>query len=369
MNYWYPFLYSLLIIVFSIAFFSETRAQRTAVEWIRPDTERDPGVWGIKGGIVFGIWPSSIESARKEMNGGPRGLIQVGYEYKGRIYNINFIAVEPMVGDKIEFSEISPSRLDGRWGKLMWVGSERDSGAFFPAAKSRGTISHPFVDKPDIEELSVYVYMEKFLNGAHPYLRISIRSDRPEEIGLEIYHQEGSSKMDRCVLTATMGNYSRMRLLHLENEIIDSRKLYEGYDGIHFIEKKPYSQDRLMRNKQGDYVVILTTNENFSELSSWPQNELYSSKWNWRYRPFFKVLQYWRKPAGKTEPEMHVRVNGRARYWSGGSIDKANYAAIPGGPSFENFEMRQAYYPGQKFYFGISRKSSADFKTAIEEGP
>jgi hypothetical protein len=52
-----------------------------------------------------------------------------------------------------------------------------------------------------------------------------------------------------------------------------------------------------------------------------------------------------------------VRVNGRAKYWSGGSRNQQDYIAIPGGPAFENFELREKYYAGQKFYFGITRRS------------
>ncbi len=73
-----------------------------------------------------------------------------------------------------------------------------------------------------------------------------------------------------------------------------------------------------------------------------------------------EITQYWRKEGLSYDPSLHLRVNGRARYWSGGSQDKNAYVPIPGGPSFENFEMREKYYPGQKFYFGISRKSPAE---------
>lgn len=351
----------LFVGVFLLLFLGKSNAQLPTVEWIRPETDKDPAVWGMKDGIVFGLWPASIESARKEMSGGPRGLIQVGYEFMERIYNINFIAIEPVVDGKTEFSEISPSRVDNRWGKLMWVGTEKDPGAFFPTAKSRGTISHPVANRPDIEELSVYVYMEKYLNGAHPYFRISIRSDRPEEIAIEIFHQEGGVQMDRCVLAATMGNYARTRLLYLKKEVVDSRKLYQGFDGIDFIEKEPYSQDQLMTNKAGDYIALIASNEDFEELAAWPQTEAYFRKWNWRYRPFFKVIQYWRKKVDEDEPDLNVRVNGRARYWSGGSREADNYVIIPGGPAFENFEIRQAYKPGQTFYFGISRMDVEEF--------
>lgn len=329
-------------------------------EWIRPVDEKSPAVWGIRNGIVVGLWPSAIETARSGTSGGPRGLLRVGYEFKGNIYKINFIAIEPVVDGEMEFSEISPSRVDGKWGKLMWAAENDDPGRFYPSAITRGTITNPDPDHPEVEQLSLYVFMEQFVNGAHPYLKLTIRNDRPEEIGLEIFHQEGSAPMERCALTATMGNYARVRLLYLKDQIVDSRELYQGYDDIHFIEKEGYPAEQMLRDKHGNFIVLAATNESFSALSSWPQDPRYYERWSWRYRPFFKVTQYWRKDSSRYDPSLHVRVNGRARYWSGGSQHKRDYVKIPGGPAFENFELREKYYPGQKFYFGITRKVPED---------
>ncbi|WP_262247467.1 hypothetical protein [Parapedobacter soli] len=63
------------------------------------------------------------------------------------------------------------------------------------------------------------------------------------------------------------------------------------------------------------------------------------------------------KLARKENSSLSVRVNGRARYWSGGTRDISRYMHIPGGPSFENFELREKYVPGQLFYYGLSRKT------------
>lgn len=344
---------------------AEAQILSSQTEWIQPLDEKSPAVWGIRDGIVFGLWPSAIESTREGGSGGPRGLIRIGYEFKGRIYHINFIAIEPVVKGKMEFSEISPSQVDGKWGKLMWSSDHETPGNFFPAAITRGKITHPDPEHPEVQQLSLYLFMEQFLNGAHPYLKIAIRNDRPEEIGLEIFNQKNSATMERCVLTATMGNYARLRLLYLKDQIVDARKLYDGYDDIAFIEKQGYPAEQMLKDKHGDLIVLAETNESFSELSSWPQESSYYERWNWRYRPFFKVSQYWRKESNRYDPSLHVRVNGRAKYWSGGSRNKSNYIDIPGGPSFENFELREKYYPGQKFYFGITRKAPEEMEIKL----
>lgn len=186
------------------------------------------------------LWPSPIENRFSDGSGGPRGLLRLGYEFKGEIYHINYIAIEPVVDGKIEFSEISPSRVDGKWGKLMWASTNEEPGSFYPAAQTNGTISYPDPEDHRIEELSFYVFIEQFLNGAHPYLKLSIRSDRPQELGIQIFNFDDSATMDRCVVTATMGNYSRLRKLYLKDTIIDSRELYAGFNGIDFIEKEEY---------------------------------------------------------------------------------------------------------------------------------
>lgn len=341
------------------------QAQSTSpkVEWIRPETEDSPAVWGIRDGIVFSLWPHPVEHGI----GGPRGLLRIGHNFKGRTHMINFIAVEPVVNGKMEFSEISPSHVDGKIGKLMWAGGSKNPGKFGLEAITRGAISHPDPTRPDVEQLSLYIFMEKFLNGAHPYLKVTIRSDRPEEMGLEIFHHEGSAPMQRCALTSTMGNYSRVRLLYLKDRVIDARELYQGYDDIHFVEKEGYPAEQLLRDMNGGYIALAASDESFVELASWPQNSRYYGKQWWRYRPFYKVTQYWRKESTEHDSSLHVRVNGRAKYYGGFSNDRSSYVDIPGGVSFENFEMREAYYPGQKFYFGITRKSPEEIINGLTE--
>lgn len=303
-------------------------------QWIR----RDSTVWGIRNGIVVGFWPGAIENLKEGSNGGPRGLLRIGYHYGGVIYHINYIAVEPVVNGKMEFSEISPSAVDGKWGKFMWIGD---------------TAVSP-------QTLSCYVHMEKFSNGAHPYLKLTINKDRPEELCIEVFHHPDSAPMERCGITATMGNYSRLRKLYLKDTVINSRQLYAGYDGIDFIEKESYAANRMLHN---GLIVFATPDETFAELAAWPQEPAYLARWNWRYRPFYMLTQYWRKDT--TTPSLAVRVNGRAKYWSGGNRDPHQYIAIPGGPSFENFELREKYVPGQKVYFGLSVKPVSELQDGM----
>lgn len=286
------------------------------------------------------------------------GLIRVGYENKGSIYLINFLAIEPVVDGKIEYCEISPSRIDNQWGKLMWAGeSETDTG-YFPGAKTRGAILHPDSLHPEIEELSVYIFTERFNNGANPYLRLFIRSDNPDELGIEVFNHNRSAPMQRCAVTATMGNYSWLRRLYLKDRVIKSTELYKGYQENGFMERESYDVSQLWKTVNGDILVAAESDEDFISLSAWPQEKNYLEKAGWRYRPDLKLIQYWRKGASDYGPSLMLRVNGRAKYWSGGSPDRRDYIDIPGEPSFENFELRGKYHPGQKVYFGITKKTA-----------
>lgn len=346
-----------IISLFLISTSLNVQAQGKETGWIRPAARTAASVWGIKGGIVFSLWPYGVETSANAFGGGPRGLIRVGHEFNGTIHLINFLAIEPVVNGKMEFSEISPSRVDQQWGKLMWASDTDQPKAFVPYSFAQGVIDHPAAG---VERLSLYVFMEKFENGAHPYLRLSIRSDKPEELGIEIFQHEGSAKMERCAITATMGNYSRLRDLYLNNEIVNSAKLYAAYDDIHFDEKGSYPYTKFAKDKNGDFIIPAATNESFAELASWPQEPAYLNHLNWRYRPAYKLTQYWRKEAARFDPSLKLRVNGRTYYWSGGSNDKSRYIRIPGGPAFENFELRENFEPGQTFYYGITRKTPAE---------
>jgi hypothetical protein len=364
----------------SMSFFSIpafTQQQVSPAQWIRPDNAASPPVWGIRNGIVVALWPAAIENIRPGNDGGPRGLLRIGYEWKNIIYHINYIAIEPVVNGNIEFSEISPSQVDGKWGKLMWAGETPGPGRFSTNAGTRGVIAtdtmHAKNNKlpitatkevllrdplhPEKSILYLYVFMEKFLNGAHPYLRLSIHSDRPEELSIEVFEQPGSAPMQRCGVTATMGNYSRLRNLYLKNKVVNAKELYAGYQDIDFIEKASYPARELLHNKTGDFIAMTQPDETLNELTAWPDTEAYAARWNWRYRPFYQLTQYWRVPASQADTSLQVRVNGRAKYWSGGNRNPAAYIDIPGGPSFENFEVREPYKPGQQVYFGLTRKS------------
>lgn len=308
-------------------------------EWIRPRGVGDALIWGRKDGIVFGL-PSDGGLP------GPRGLIRVGTIDKstGRAKLLNYIAIEPVTagneprGDRMGFSELESSGLDkGMQGARLWVGNETSA-----KPNRKGKLQTIRRGDHSVEVLSVRIEIERFTeNGAHVYLLLSIASDHPNELRLAAYPYPDSKPLDEMTFTATMGAYERLRLLWLKNTIVDSRKLYSAYSGPDFAEEDTYPVAQMLRDSNGNPIALCTSSEQAPSSGRNPQ-----AKPHWYYDGP-RIAQYWRIDAKDVQPNLRVRVNGRHTYWQ--SDD-----AIPGGTSFENFELRETFRPGQSFIFGIS---------------
>lgn len=314
--------------------------------WVRPSKPGDPLIWGRRDGIVFGLQsPGGIK--------GPRGLIRIGL-YPGPQAQspelLNFVAVEPVVQgagarfDRMAFSELEMSQLDsGQRGKRMWV--DRETSADDGTASGKLETLH--AGKAIVERLTVRIDVERFTaNGAHVYFIASIDSDHPGELRLCGYAEADSPPIDELTVTATMGNYERLRLLWLNDRVIDSRQLFASYTGDAFVEDVDYPLGEMLRSGEGDAMVFCTSSE--ADPGKTPGNDAA----HWVYT-LPKLTQYWRVPGRDVEPNLRVRVNARRVYW-------ASQAPVLGGVAFENFEVRERFVPGQSFIFGIARQEPWD---------
>ena len=267
-------------------------------------------------------------------------LIRLGYPVLAdHNYDlINFIAIEPIVGRNRGFSELERSQLDGIPGKRIWAEA---SGT----GLTNGLVPGQLRKRPDgQEELQVNLRVEKFENGAHVRLALLLRGDRPDEIQLSVFREPDSAPLEYCILTATMGNMARTRQLWLSNEVISSRNAYADYKDKGFAPHKEYPLSRLHRTSEGRVLVAVANDEEDPALAyPFPNSKL------WHYAGC-KVTQYWAKEAGSFRDDLLAVVNGRYTYWQ-------SSRPIPGGVAFENFEMRERFCDGQKFVFGITRKT------------
>ena len=312
---------------------------RPAADWIRAGLNTNRPSWGVRGGLLWGL------PAGGRRDDGPRGLIRLRYPVltNGAYDLVNFIAIEPMVSGRRGFSELERSALDGVAGKRL-VAANPESAA--PAAPGLCPGELTRLDS-GAERLAVRVEVERFDNGAHLALTVTQRSDTPDEIELTVHALPDSAPLQFYILTATMGNKARARQLWLENEVVSSLKLYPGYKGYDFAPHRLFALDRLHRTSAGEVLVALTTDE--ADPSA---VEPFPGRTHWRYAGF-PVTQYWKKPAGTWRPGLEVAVNGRSTYW-------LSRQPIPGGIAFENFEMREPFYEGQRFVFGMTRQSPSE---------
>jgi len=150
--------------------------------------------------------------------------------------------------------------------------------------------------------------------------------------------------MEYCVLTATMGNLARARLLWLKDETVSSLKLYPDYKGDGFASSIFYPLNRLTVTKEGEMLVAITTDERRpADAHPFPG----SNGWYYGGVP---VTQFWKKAKGAWRDDLVAIVNGRYAYWG-------SRQPVPGGVAFENFELREKFYPLQQFTFGITRRT------------
>jgi hypothetical protein len=154
------------------------------------------------------------------------------------------------------FSELEPSALDQTNGKRIWAVGETN---LSPAVPQRTLMpGRLFQTSPGVEQLDVTLQVEPFENGARVRLVVSQRSDVPDEIQLAVYTDPGSAPIEYCILTATMGNLTRTRLLWLKDEVPSSLRLYAQHKGEGFAPHRIYPLDRLAHSTAGDVIVAVT---------------------------------------------------------------------------------------------------------------
>ncbi len=299
--------------------------------WLRPSgaPSAEPR-WGHPDGLQLGIPPLP----------GPRGLLRVFTPYLGhpRERLVNFIAVEPIPQGASErgFSEMEPSRLDpGAQGKRFWS-SDDASGAQTVAsgAPARGEI-----DTVDgIETLTVWIGVERFDNGADVRVRVRFFADRPHEVELAGFANAASVPLSNLILTATMGNWARLRLLHLADRTVSPAELWPAFAGTGFTTHARFPLAELTRD--GEAAVVSAAGD---EEDPWSGEYSADTAEHWRFLGR-RAEQTWR--VDDPHPALDAVVNARWSYW-------ASASPIPGGPAYENFEIIEPFRQGAAFRFSV----------------
>ena len=220
-------------------------------------------------------------------------------------------------------------------GKRLWSADSADD--------EKSTVDQPAAGTVEkiagVDCLQVFIPVEKFENGAHVYLQLKFRADRPHEIGIATFAASDSKRLQNCIVTATMGNYARLRSLELASETVTAKKLWPEFDGNGFTPHEEFPLAELKRDDHGDVVVVAQPDETDPEHVSYAPG----TRSGWHYHGDV-ARQYWKVP--QPDSNLQACVNGRRVYWNSES-------PIPGGIAFENFEMISPFQPGQEFWFGV----------------
>lgn len=293
------------------------------VDWVRPDgTPTAEPRWGHRDGLQIGLAPLP----------GPRGLIRIYAPYldQPRERLLNFVAVEPIPRgtDRRGFSELERSALDAVPGKRFWSADRPGADTHAPA---RGVV--------DGQQLTVYVMVEPFDNGADVYVRVRFDARRPHEVAFAGFANPASVPLDRLVLTATMGNWARLRQLHLRDRVVEPSGLWPDHSGDGFTAHARFGLDELARDPDGAAVVTATPDEADPTAAAYAPGT--AEHWHYVGR---RARQGWR--VADPAPGLEAWVNGRYTYW-------ASTAPIPGGVAYENVELVQPFAPGQEYVFTV----------------
>lgn len=315
--------------------------------WVRPvEGVKGNPCWGFKNGIQIGLVPL----------GGPRGLIRLYAPYAGQPQwkVFNFIAFEPVNHNSVRgFSEMEISRLDGIQGLRFWSGNSANPTEFpdpeYPAA---GKITW----EGNTERLSVYIFSEKFGNGSEVYAKITFTAGRPYEIELNTYRPQTAQGVKYFILSATMGNYARLRQLHLKNNSIKSaQQIWPAYTGTDFTARDVTGKTDMITDIKGGAWFIASPGED----KPWEAEYAPGTASNWIYRGNTYVTQYWYCP--RPQSMLTGQINGRYCYWLSSS-------PIPGGIAFENFELAENFQIGASYRFGLYPGKPEELIRKIERG-
>ncbi len=314
--------------------------------WLQPaQCANAQPLWGFCDGIRIGIAPLD----------GPRGLIRIYTPYLGHdsLEVMNFIAFEPVPQKGSRgFSELEWSKADNVQGKrLVSLNNIPDNEQKTPDFPACGVIS----EEHGRQVLTVFFSCETFDNGADVYVRIRFTENRPYEFELTAYASQQSVPLDYFILTATMGNKARLRTLHLTGgKEKHAGDLWPEYQDIHFTPHDFTPSSEMLTDEHGGAWFIASPDETD------PSKAVYADGTfeGWKYKGK-KATQYWYVPQPKAG--MRGVVNGRYTYW-------ASQSPIPGGVAYENFEINEPFYQGQRFIFGIYPGTANEFIQSVKPG-
>jgi len=183
---------------------------------------------------------------------GPRGLLWIYKPYLGHSEGIMiiYVAIEPFpAGTEFRgYSELEMSNIDNKQGKRFW--SSGDSLAIvsgqeeYPARVLVSGIGNK-------QALTVFIFVEHFQNVAKVYIRLRFLKKRPHEVEIVTFKQKGSAPLKHFVVTATMGNFARLRNIYLEKVAKSAVALWPDYSRDALAQHVGFPIKEMIRDKNG----------------------------------------------------------------------------------------------------------------------
>lgn len=179
----------------------------------------------------------------------------------------------------------------------------------------------------------MWIGVERFDNGADVSVRVRFFADRPHEVEVAGFATERSVALSHLILTATMGNWARLRRLR-RRPCRDTRRAVAELlrHRIHPAWTLPLAE----LTREGEAAVVSATGD---EEDPWSVDHSADTAEHWRFLGR-RAVQTWR--VDDPHPELEAVVNARWSYW-------ASAAPIPGGPAYENFEIIEPFRQGAAF--------------------
>ena len=306
--------------------------------WVRPSADApSQAIWGFADGIRVGINPP----------GRPRGLMYILCPYlmdegnpRRKFDIINYIAMEPIDAPthRRGYSELEHSALDDMQGKRFISSDTPQKPGFDKLHPARGTVAV----EDGKQTLTVWIFCEKFDNGADVYVRLRFIEGEPYRFELQSFASLESVPLEKFILTATMGNKMRLRRLYAGGGVTKlSTDLWPDYKDKWFTDYERTPLDKMIRDRKGGAWVLAEPTETEADYAAAQFEEGTSPGWKYNGRP---ATQYWYSPS--PDPAMEAVVNSRYTYW-------AIFKKIPGGVAFENFELVEPFRQGAVYYFAV----------------
>src|SRR5690606_4823394 len=109
--------------------------------------------------------------------------------------------------------------------------------------------------------------------------RLRFYEDRPYEVEIAKYASEGSDELENFIVTATMGNYARLRKLYLKNETQSSTKIWPNYVGDAFTAHAHFPVQDFIDNQKGEVYFVAAPDEKQPQKASYGQD----TNHHWKY--------------------------------------------------------------------------------------